>query len=695
MQLCNDVPSVDEARELLSTGDSFDVDARLSTSYGARFCFPSSQPSVDVVQQENDDPEADNIRMLNPCLSSTMYNLGDQKVEIDLPLRADLNKKETVLGIVKGALDLRDRALQAADEEDITAINTDERPLMEDLGITIAGDGSPSYTFLTLKAGNPDGFKNIHNFCGGFHWDLNMKQRHGFRFGDSHLKYFLHPFRDTDKKKDWYLNPGDPNQTSLEQPEMTDAHYVTAMRGLSKLKKGDPISAVDVDDWMLERALDHDLCMTVLMDLRFAEVNYMIRDSEREGKKGNLELFRIGAKLSLLLFARTHATKYVRMAVEYWIWWRCSSDADKKLYQEFYYTKQTVNGTPIWVDRFVEWMNKDLREYLGKYAKPNQELLLRRASLLLKDRKRDRTELNRLFGITERGELGANREEKKLAISVIFCHQLDLIDKLNLWGDGAVKVGKGNCFEEPRQFTDPSGEHELNTESLFDISGAEEAIMAYFDFNSLSGELNQVGRSEKDVSLRMTPVLLAEVEQSRKDELNRRTSHNRDLLGSLTTKAYLTSRLTELREEFPFLCTEVTEVQIPNSSEKKDKFVEAVAKAHENIIAEVPDFVRQVKEAMSAQYLLCNGFADRQRKRRELARPFYSLPQTAKAEFFDRKYSILYIEDVEERREQDGDMQGDDEQPARTPERAPATEEETSDTPFLIRECDRMSLFTP
>jgi hypothetical protein len=51
-----------------------------------------------------------------------------------------------------------------------------------------------------------------------------MKQRHGLRFGESHLKYFLHPFRDTDKKKDWYLTPGDPGQTSLEQPEMTDAH---------------------------------------------------------------------------------------------------------------------------------------------------------------------------------------------------------------------------------------------------------------------------------------------------------------------------------------------------------------------------------------------------------------------------------------------------------------------------------------
>ncbi len=126
------------------------------------------------------------------------------------------------------------------------------------------------------------------------------------------------------------------------------------------------------------------------------------------------------------------------------------------------------------------------------------------------------------------------------------------VNKLNLWGDGAVKVGKDNCFEEPRQFTDPSGEHELNTESLFDISGTEEAIMAYFDLNSLSRELNQVGRSETDVSLRMTPVLLAEVKQARKDELTHRTYHSRDLLGSLSTKAYLTSRLKELLRSFLF-----------------------------------------------------------------------------------------------------------------------------------------------
>jgi hypothetical protein len=99
--------------------------------------------------------------------------------------------------------------------------------MMEGLGISIAGDGYPSYSFLTLRAANLDGYKDIHNFVGRFHWDLSMIQRHNPRFGDLHLKYFLHPFQDI-KKNDWYLQPGSPGQTLLEQPEMTDAQYVMA-----------------------------------------------------------------------------------------------------------------------------------------------------------------------------------------------------------------------------------------------------------------------------------------------------------------------------------------------------------------------------------------------------------------------------------------------------------------------------------
>jgi hypothetical protein len=506
------------------------------------------------------------------------------------------------------------------------------------------------------------------------------------------LKYFLHPFRDTDKKKDWYLNPGDPGQTALEQPEMTDAHYVMAMRGLSKLKQGQPISAVDVDDYMLERAQDHDLCMTVLMDLRFAEVGFMLRDSEKEGGAGNPDLFRVGAQLSTLLFARTHATKYVRLAVDYWIWWRCSSEADKVLHKEFCFTKKTVNGKPIWVDRFVEWMNRDMREYLGKYAKPNQEMLLRQAALLLKDRKKVKTEFNHLFSRHASAEESKSDSEKKLAISVIFCHQMDLIDKLNLWSEGPVMVGKRDTFEVPQQFTDPSGEFELNTESLFHISSAEDTLKAYFDLYYLQGEVHIVSRSEKEVSLRMTPVLLDEVKQARKEEFARRTSKDCFMLAKLATKAYLDRRLRELLVEYPFLCGIV---ECPNQSVKKGEFAKAVAEAHKKIIERNANFAAEVKAAMSRQYASCHGFADQPRKRAELQRPFYSLPLVAKQSFFDRKYSIDYIQDLDEQTE-GVEVENEDEVPAMPSTPTERAQQPTdSDTPFLQREFGQMNLFSP
>jgi hypothetical protein len=686
LQVCNLIPSVDEARELLESGDHFEVDTRLTTSYGARHRVAATEGerTVDVAQEEEDDAEED-VSMLDPCLTSTMYNRGDQNVEIDLPMRADLNKKETVLGIIKGTLDLRARAL-SADDDDASVVDTDERPIMEDLGIMMAGDGGPAYTFLCLAAANPNDVEHIHNYVGGFHWDLNVKQRHGLRFGDSHLKYFLHPFRDTDKKKDWYLNPGDPCQTALEQPEMTDSHYVMAMRGLSKVKGGEPISAVEVDEYMLERALEHDLCMTVLMDLRFAEIGFMLRDSETEGGTGNPELFRVGAQLSLLLFARTHATKYVRLAVDNWIWWRCSSEADRILYKEFSFTKKTVNGKPIWVDRFVEWMNKDVREYLGKYAKPNQELLLRQAAILLKDRKVVKTEFNHLFSRHTVDE-SKSEPEKKLAISVIFCHQMDLIDKLNLWSEGPVMVGKGNAFEEPQQFTDPSGENPLNTESLFHVSSAEAASMAYFELFNLQGERHIVSRSEREVSLRMTPVLLDEVKQARADEFTRRTSKDCFALARLATKAYLDSRLRQLLEEYPFLCGII---QCPTQSEKKGEFAKAMANAHTQIIAQNANFAAEVKAAMNAHYASCSGFADRRRKRDELQRPFYSLPLAAKQSFFERKYKINYIEDLET---VDGQAEGEIPAPPSTPTQQQQPMDE--DTPILERRFAAMDLFSP
>jgi hypothetical protein len=123
-------------------------------------------------------------------------------------MRADLNKKDTCKGLAEGALYTRKRILDSGGEFD-----TDERPVMEDCGIVTGGDGSPSYTFGIMAAADPVAYKDIKNHSGGFHLFLNSHQSIGARFADTHLRDFLHPFRDTDPKKDWFLFPGDPGQT--------------------------------------------------------------------------------------------------------------------------------------------------------------------------------------------------------------------------------------------------------------------------------------------------------------------------------------------------------------------------------------------------------------------------------------------------------------------------------------------------
>ena len=92
---------------------------------------------------------------------------------MDLPQRSDLNKKETVRGLAKAADKLRLQVLGSS----ASNIDTEEAPLMEDCGIFMGGDGSPSYTFDMLSAKDPEQYAKVTNFSGGFHCLLNMHQK--------------------------------------------------------------------------------------------------------------------------------------------------------------------------------------------------------------------------------------------------------------------------------------------------------------------------------------------------------------------------------------------------------------------------------------------------------------------------------------------------------------------------------------
>ena len=451
--MCNRIPSLANIKDFLLHGSAFVADTRLVTSHGTRHRREvAARAEVEVEEEEQGDPEDDTTRLLDPCIlhdAPTMYECEGQRVEIDIPMRADLNKKDTCKGLAQGALHTRKRILDSGGEFD-----TDEQPVMENCGIATGGDGSPSYTFDVMAAADPMAYQHLKNHTGGFHQCLNTHQSIGTRFADTHLREFIHPFRNTDPKKEWFLFPGDPGQTQQELPEMTAAHYVTAARQVAMKKNGEAVSSVDVHAHMLERAAEHDICMVILMWLHFVAVADMIRDLERENDP---ELYRAGARLALLLYTKTHSTKYVRLGVSFWVHWSCASDADKVLYDAFYFTKKTANGTFIWVDRFEEWFNLDVRSYLGKYAKPNQELLLQRTALMTKERRRWKATTAAKRRDNEKSN--QNHHDKVLAVSPIFCHQMILINQWNLWGTGPVLVGSGKNLEEPKGCCDPSGKN--------------------------------------------------------------------------------------------------------------------------------------------------------------------------------------------------------------------------------------------
>jgi hypothetical protein len=109
-------------------------------------------------------------------------------------------------------------------------------------------------------------------------------------------------------------------------------------------------------------------------------------------------------------------------------------------------------------------------------------------------------------------------------------------------------------------------------------------------------------------------------------------------------------------------------------------------------------FVQTIKQELIDKSADSSGFADPEKKRGELRLKFYALTDEAKAKFSERKYTIAFENDgaenddtASDRDESNvaGDCPNIDDLPPATPAR---TTQSNSDTPFIRRRLDRMSL---
>ena len=110
---------------------------------------------------------------------------------------------------------------------------------------------------------------------------------------------------------------------------------------------------------------------------------------------------------------------------------------------------------------------------------------------------------------------GQDPLDKTLAVSHIFCHQMVLIDQWNLWGEGPVLVGSGDTLVVQPQHSVICPARTFCTEHSFRyLFSKTNPEMAYVEHNHLKEDPNRIHRSEKDVSLHMTPVLVEHVKQA-------------------------------------------------------------------------------------------------------------------------------------------------------------------------------------
>ncbi|KAJ1419364.1 hypothetical protein B484DRAFT_400204 [Ochromonadaceae sp. CCMP2298] len=440
-------------------------------------------------------------------------------------------------------------------------------PIHMHTGALSIGDGSPAYSILrgidqgTLPRiqpppqvpGGPDQ-PALYNSPGGFHMYLEMWKMWGGLFKDSHLTILVKTWRPTQGRLDWLLNPGDPRQTEDETEEYLLANYLTAARACADelgTQGEEQVTAQQVEEYMQKRACEHAAVFDLNLGLQWANVIFMMRDSEGSGDRGNLALFQSAQRIATLLFALSHATKYVRICTEERYHWAHASEAEHLIHELYVFTKKTRHGCSIFGDRMMEWFVRDIRSIVGKFwgaGKANQIAeTVRSLPELLKQGRSIKTEDQRAAASSGQPSSSARQESQRAqVISETFKAAMIALKKHNVWGPGpplnkaGADLAATNCLaDEP-----------INIAYLRMMPLADARVTAYAAAYNVEGAplLHAVERAEDTPSLARVASLQSSINDDAKHEWRRWVETDPDMLEGRTDFLRGRKRLVTAKE---------------------------------------------------------------------------------------------------------------------------------------------------
>jgi hypothetical protein len=583
----------------------------------------------------------------------------------------DLNSKEANQALMDYGLKL----LQMSDETEATdnEWNGVEK-IMQKYGVALLGDGNPTFIINSLLKEQRDVYGNkIRAFFGGFHLVLESHRKRGLLFAKSHLEDFFSSWRTSEGQLKWVslcvfrrlvvilfllahiclcskvMNPGDPNQINAELVMYVLGIYTSAIRALIVIKRNGTtydvgISASDVVDHMISRAKVYPIIFVILIEIRFAEVIFMLHEAEREG---NVDLYLTALKYLTPLFASAHATKYVAMSTDFLVEWFCKSDAEKTIFAEFVFTRKTKNGKKIYSDRFVEWMMKDLRMWCGNVASPHTSRLLETCALGLNRRVEAKS-----FGASELKNPSkmSGDEKRQLQIDHVYCEVVVFCEEANLFGPGAprhVCKGKGERFQRGMRKNYEYDEGELSTlsdlsaiinpETLQIRSIGVQRLKEYVKHFLVDGDLDDPMRGEQEIKLYAINPLENEEQRCANVELARCATLDLSKIEDGYTCEELKAEIAYLRS---ILQDAASEIRI-NLNVKKSELCYQVKRLREEMCSfdsewadmREADVIRKQRERGERDMLELN-----ERIESEAEDPFYSLDCDVK----DRQQSFIF-----------------------------------------------------
>jgi len=563
-------------------------------------------------------------------------------------LLADLNCDSTVTEIARQVSTYREKtlALYRAGVEDGSMLEhrNGELPVLNDTPAFAAGDGAPAYAWHKLAAMKKmaDPFAFSRNFCGGLHTLMMVLKAIGYLFTSSILVSLIMPYRPTEKQQEWVTQPSDPTQCLREMYQqfaglLADAIEKTALHKIDTTRSSadDTVTAADVYDHMIRNAMEKRLSLIALTQICFYEVVFMICDSEKTGatKQGtegcDPELYRAATKFALFIATVSGSWKYVWILCEFNIFWLCSSELDKILWEEILFTKATKNGKRVFLDRFMEWTVKDIRSYLGKYSASNMWQRMLRTTSSLVQRSTFRAE-----GMKSESSFEPTTQEYELTI--VFCVSRVWSDDVNLWGDGpnctvTTKGETNECSED--DFVGADGKSHLNEEMLYLVSTAQRRLTKYLKEYYLTGERHRYSRPHSIVNLRKIPALNSEKDAAdtlimtwatSTDEEQLRTFGKADIMANAE---YVNSLLPEDKQR----------TDLPKAYHARP--------VHAKALAELRTELKEIKERKGETAKFLDDEVDDADNislsvKDELEQRFYSITEAVRSEFITRAIRI-------------------------------------------------------